>query len=305
MIRFNTLMNLLDSKKMKPRPSMKSLQAFEATARHLSFSRAAEELCVGQSAISHQIKSLEHALNKPLFHRDGSQISLTVYGDALFIVANESFSRLYAITDNLAFKSIFKLKVMAQSAIAIEWLAPRLPAFQEAHPEIEVFLSMAVSGEDFDSSGYDIIVGTWPPPGNFVSNKLRHEIWYPVCAPSLYPRVDVSSPSTLLQHTLFSSENKQDWELWAQSHNVDLVKDKRIQLFSNTLLSTKAALSGRGIALSCDFLAKDLIAQGQLVAIEEFGYELPWGHFSVHYRENSHLSSQIHSFRDWLFSICH
>lgn len=283
---------------------MKSLQAFEATARHLSFSRAAEELCVGQSAISHQIKSLESALDKPLFHRDGSQISLTVYGDALYIVANESFSRLNAITDNLAFKSIFKLRVIAQSAIAIEWLASRLPTFLRAHPEIDVYLSMAVSGEDFDPNSYDIIIGTWPAPSSFTSQKLRHEIWYPVCTPDLYLTIDASEPSTLLRHTLFSSENKQDWELWAQNNNIDLSKDNKIQLFSNTLLTTKAALSGTGLALSCDFLAQDLIKQGQLVAVKELGYELPWGHFNFHYRENSHLSNQIKSFSEWLYSTC-
>ncbi|BDX08153.1 LysR family transcriptional regulator [Planctobacterium marinum] len=283
-----------------PFPSLKSIQAFEATARHLSFSLAAKELYVSQSAVSHQVKSLEKALGKPLFQRQNNRISLTVYGDALYLVARESFARLKTITDNLSYQSKFKIRVMAQSAIAIDWLARRSVHFQQQHADIEVEIAMAVSDTDFDPFDYDVIVATWPQPDNFKSEAIRKEQWYPVCTPELLATIDLSSPTNLLHHTLFSSENKQDWKMWMKQYRIETIEEAELQLFSNTILATKAALSGLGVALSCDFLCYDLVKQKQLAAIKQWPYDLPWGNFTIHYRENSHLSEQIQIFKNWI-----
>ncbi|XOV80617.1 MAG: LysR family transcriptional regulator [Aestuariibacter sp.] len=288
---------------MQKLPSVKAIQTFEVTARHLSFSRAANELCISQSAVSHQIKSLEQALGKQLFLRSNNQVSLTCYGDALYSVASDSFKRLQAITHNLIEQNTLKLKVMAQSAIAVDWLAPRLPWFKKQNPGIDVALSMAISDLDFDAADYDVVIGSWPVPANFVTQKLRVEQWYPVCTPTLFEHIDPNDPVTLLQHSLFSSENGQDWALWMQAQKLGNTLQTDIQHFSNTILASKAALSGLGIALSCGFIADDAIRQGLLIPIKAWSYELPWGHFSIHYRSGSHLSEQIETLLSWLMQL--
>ncbi len=287
---------------MNKLPSLKALHVFEVTARHLSFSKAADELCVSQSAVSHQIKLLESSLGKSLFKREHNQVSLTVYGGSLFAVTSDSFKRIKAITDNLSEQSRPSLKVMAQSAIAVDWLAPRIAFFNELNPNIDVVLSIAVSDLDFDASEYDIIVGTWPAPINFVTQKIREEKWFPVATHEVMEQVDSDEPLSLLGFTLFSSENGQDWQTWMQTRKIDELLPTNITHFSNTILATKACLSGKGVALSCGFLADDLIERGQLTALKHLSYELPWGHFFIHYRQESLLSKQVDAFVDWVMS---
>lgn len=285
---------------MNHTPSLKAIQTFEVTARHLSFSLAANELCISQSAVSHQIKSLEQALGKPLFFRTGNQVSLTCYGDSLYSVASDALRRINAITHNLAEQNSLTLNVIAQSAIAVDWLAPRIAQFNQQHPDTDVSLSLAVNDVDFDAADYDIIIGSWPVPANFSTRLIRHERWYPVCTPELYKKLDPDNPASLLTQTLFSSENGQDWELWMQNHRLSAPGPTSITRFSNTILAAKAALSGLGIALSCDFIVEDMVRQGRLVALRSLAYELPWGHFSVHHRSGSHMKEQIETFMDWL-----
>lgn len=289
---------------MKKLPSLKAIQTFETTARHLSFSRAADELCISQSAVSHQIKSLEKTLGKQLFFRNNNQVSLTCYGDSLYSVAKDSFKRLQAVTSNLIEQNDEQIKVMAQSAIAVDWLAPRIAEFHQQHPQINVMLSLAVSDLDFDASDFDIVIGTWPVPANFFTQKIRFENWYPICSPNIYDQINPQDPSSLISQTLFSSENGQDWELWIQNHKPNMTRPVAMQYFSNTILSYKAALSGLGIALTCDFLAHDAINHGLLKPIRNLSYELPWGHFYIHYRQARHSAEQLQTFINWLMEIC-
>jgi LysR family transcriptional regulator, glycine cleavage system transcriptional activator len=285
-------------------PPLKALQAFEATARLLSFSRAAAELFVTQSAISHQIKQLEDFMGHALFIRERKRITLTQEGDTLQSVVSDCFLRLAAVTNHLVQQESVTLKIMAQSSIAVDWLAPRIAQFRKGYPDIDLLLNMAVYASSFDPNEYDIIIGTWPTQEGFVSRKLREEHWYPVCAPSFLQKINLDTPETLLNCKLYSSENGQDWNLWMQQHQIRNPIKLDMQNFSLALLSVRAALAGEGIALSCGFMVDDLVKHGLLVTIPELSYTLPWGHYQVHYRVGSHNSESIEAFVSWLWALC-
>lgn len=288
---------------MNKLPSLKAIQVFEATARHLSFSHAAKELHVSQSAISHQIKSLENHLGKSLFTRANNAVFLTQYGDMYFSVIKDSFSRIQTITDHLMDNKEIKLKVMAQTSFAVGWLAARVSCFKRKHPDIDVVLSMATNAEHYDPSEYDISIGTWPTPENYKSQQIRKESWYPVFSKAMSNQIDSNDPASILSMPLWSSENGQDWKLWMQEQKLDPSFNLDIQHLSHTLLAGKAALDGQRIALSCDFIVADEVSRGDLMALKELSYSPSWGNYYIHYHAGSHYIDKMEKFIDWLMTI--
>ncbi|KID58980.1 hypothetical protein JF50_00490 [Pseudoalteromonas luteoviolacea] len=289
---------------MSKLPPLKSMQAFEATARHLSFSLAAQELCVSQSAISHQIKSLELFLDKKLFTRSNNKISLTGDGDIFFSVIRECFKRMQTVTDHLILEKNVKLKVIAQTAIAVEWMAPRIPEFNELHPDISIDFSMTGEAEVTDPLEYDVLVGAWPAPPNFITKQIREEYWFPVCAPEIYKKLDLKRPQSLLDFPLISSENGQDWLIWIQQQKLDIPRNLTVQHVSHGLLAAKIAQGKGGIAMSSDFIINNSIKQGQLIALDNLSFHLPWGDFFIHFSAGSHYRDQIETFVEWLIEEC-
>lgn len=283
-------------------PPLKPLKVFEVTARHKSFSRAAEELCITQSAVSHQIKQLEDFFQKPLLHREKKRTTLTQEGDMLLSVVTDSFQRLSAITNHLLSSESFTLKIMAQTSIAADWLSPRLASFANLYPNVEINLGMESYATNFNPDDYDIVIGTWPTPDGFVTQKLRHENWFPVATPAIIDSIDKSSPESLLAFPLYSSEKTEDWNLWMQQHHIRKPVNLHVHQFQLAILGVRAALGGKGVALSCGFMVDDLIVNGRLSGLPELGYELPWGHYHVHFRSNSLASEYINQFVDWLVS---
>ncbi|WP_286829665.1 MULTISPECIES: LysR substrate-binding domain-containing protein [Kordiimonas] len=281
-------------------PPLKAMQAFEATARHLSFSRAADELCVTQSAVSHQVRALEEFLGKKLLTRSGKHVSLTYEGDTFYSVLGDCFKRMASVTDHLVGKDRTTLKLMAQTSLASEWLVPRLHEFNALFPEIDTRLDTFVMATTFEASDYDILVGAWPAPEGFVSQKLRDDSWYPVCAPDLYEQLNKADPASLLKYPLYSTEEGADWTLWMQHQGIRTPAAPDIRHFNLALLSTRAAVAGHGIALSNDFVAGSLMAEGKLVPLRELGYSLPWGQYYLHHRTSSHNADQIGTFIDWV-----
>ncbi len=283
-------------------PPLKAMQAFEATARHLSFSRAADELCVTQSAVSHQVRALEDFLGKKLLERSGKHVSLTYEGDTFFSVLGDCFKRMASVTDHLVGKDRTTLKVMAQTSLASEWLVPRLHDFNASFPEIDTRLDTFVMATTFDPADYDILIGAWPAPEGFVSKKLKDDRWYPVCSPTLLATLDLDEPRSLLSHPLYSTEEGADWTLWMQHQGIRTPVAPTIRYFNLALLTTRAALEGQGIALSNDFVSGDLVKAGALSALKQFSYSLPWGQYYLHHRTSSHNADQIGIFIDWMMA---
>lgn len=281
-------------------PPLKAVRAFDATARHLSFSKAAEELCVTQSAVSHQVKILEEFLGKALFFRRGKQISLTQDGTIFFSVVGDCFQRMSSVTNHLMNEEAVTLKVLVQASIGAQWLAPRIGHFQKENPTIRVALDTEVYEGNFSAKEYDVLVGAWTQPEGFVSRPLNVERWFPVCTPELFAEIDINNPASLLKLPLYSSENGEDWNLWIQAQRLEKPASLDIRYFNLALLTFRASLGGLGIALTSDFIAGEAIKRGSLVPMYELSYSLPWGHYSVHSRSDSHRGKQIDAFNDWL-----
>ena len=281
-------------------PSLKSLQAFEATARLRSFSLAAAELSVSQSAVSHQIKALEQQLEQVLIDRGPQPLQLTESGASLFSVLQDCFFRMRSVCQHLSQVSAGKpLSVVAQTSVAVEWLAPRLDAFASQCPAIETMLHMESAADSVDVSAFDIIIGTWPCPAGFASQSLRPEWWFPICSPAQYALIDPADPASIFQFPLYSSEQGQDWQLWRQQLGLPTPASLQVRQVSLALLATKAVSAGRGFALSNPFIASDAIARGELIALTQWRYQLPWGQYQLHYRAGSRREWQIREFVRW------
>ncbi len=285
---------------LKALPPLKALQAFEATARLSSFSLAGSELFVSQSAISHQVRLLEQQLGVQLIDRRQQPLQLTEAGAALFSVLQDSFYRMRAVCQHLGQKQPKRLRIAAQTSIAVEWLAPRLNAFHRCSGQTETLLHMESSADSLDASQFDLILGTWPCPSGFASRPLRAEWWFPVCSPAQYERLDLQDPACVFNHLRYSSEQGEDWQLWRQQMQLAAPPRQQLQQVSLALLATKAVSSGEGLALSNSFIAGDAVRAGQLKALLQWRYQLPWGQYQLHYRPGGPQQSQIDLFISWL-----
>ena len=198
-------------------PPLNAVKAFEAAARHLSFTRAAEELFVTQAAVSHQIKALEEYLGLKLFRRKNRSLLLTEEGQSYFLDIKDIFTQLADATDRLLARSaIGSLTVATSPSFAIQWLVPRLAKFSEKNPEIDVRIK-AVDDED-GSLTDDVDVAIYYGMGNWQgmrADKLRNEVLIPVCSPLLLngPK-PLEKPSDLRNHTLLHDSSRQDWQAW-------------------------------------------------------------------------------------------
>jgi len=283
-------------------PPLKALNCFEATARLKSFSKAAEELCITQSAVSHQIRLLEQFYGQPLLSRAKKQIELTQSGDMLFQVVQDSWLRLHAISQHLLKQPPVQLKILAQTSIAVEWLAPRLEQFKQQHPQLDTLLDMTSMADQAQQQHYDIVLATWPAPAGFASRRLRAELWYPVCAPAQFALLKGQNAAELLHYPLYSSEGGEDWQLWCQHQQLRLPTSPSLRYVNLALLASKAVSSGSGFALANDFIASSSIKNGQLVALKQFSYQLPWGQYQLHFKTNPTRQLAIDQFISWCFA---
>src|SRR5690348_10422810 len=191
-------------------PPLNSLRAFEAVARHLSISKAAEELSVTPAAVSHQIKTLEDHLGVALFRRDKRNLMLSDAGQACLPGIREGFERLAAAVgeiDSLGLAGI--LTVSVAPSFAAKWLLPRLDSFQAKHPDIDVRVSASMQLVDFSRDDVDMAIrygsGRYP---ELIVEKLMTEAVFPVCSPKLMKGKDApNSPDALRSHTLLHDDS--------------------------------------------------------------------------------------------------
>src|SRR6185437_2200272 len=199
-------------------PSLNGLRAFEAAARHLSFTQAASELNVTQTAISHQIKRLEHELGVRLFIRQNRALTLTAEASEYLPGVRAAFNDLRLATDRLLRREDdHVLTVSTLASLAAKWLLPRLSAFQEAQPGIDVRITTSTGLVDFRSGDVDAAIrygrGNWP---GLRADWLMADEAFPVCSPALLsgPK-PLQRPEDLAQHTLLhATVSREDWQLW-------------------------------------------------------------------------------------------
>ena len=287
-------------------PPLNALRAFEAAARYLSFTKAAEELFVTQAAISHQVKALEAALDLQLFRRLNRRLMLTDAGQLYLPALTEAFDAIDTATARLrADENAGRLVVSVANSLAAKWLLPRLPRFRDRHPEFDVEISALDRLVDFGRDNVDMAIryGLGRYPGLRV-DPLMKDTNFPVCSPGLLAGpVPLREPGDLRRHSLLhddvSTFDAPDWSKWLAAVGVTGVRADRGQRYSHSSLVIQAAIDGQGVALGRSTLVALDLEAGRLV--QPFGPALP----SVYacYVVSPPATAErpkIKAFRDWL-----
>ena len=256
-------------------PALNALRAFEAAARHLSFTRAAEELNVTPGAISQQIRQLEEFAGAPLFRRTGRQVLLTDAGQAALPLLTSAFEMMAEAVHHMrAPARRDRLMISSAPSFAAKWLAPRLERFQEQNPEAEVWVSADMAMTDFNSSDIDLALrhGKGLYEG-LRADKIMSESVLPVCSPDLMSGPHpLRSPADLSHHVLLHDESPEndpsrpDWNAWLKARGVTSVDGNRGPRFTQSSLVVEAAAAGRGVALAKFAIASGDLERGRLIA---------------------------------------
>lgn len=283
-------------------PSLNGLKAFEASARHESFTRAAAELHVTQGAVSQQVKSLEGELGVKLFLREHQRLAITDAGRAYLEVVRDAFDRLSTGTERLLQRQASGLlNVSTSPNFASKWLVHRLGRFSEAHPEIDLRISASLHHVDFAREEIDVAVrhgdGRWP--GLHVTRLCREEL-FPVCSPALLQgERALKAPSDLGNHALLHTNDAAHWRQWLDGAGVAGIDVDRGIVFNQASMAIDAAIQGQGIAMARTALAAwDLLA-GRLARPFAYALEAPFALWIVSPKATADLP-KIATFRQWL-----
>ncbi len=297
---------------MRAPDHLNALRAFEASARHESFSGAASELHVTPAAVGQLVRRLEEVLGTALFHRGASGRTRLVLTDA----ARRALPDIRAGFDRLSLgvarlqegSSTGVLTVTASPAFAAKWLLPRLHRFQAAWPETDVRLDVRMELLDFVAQGIDVGVrygaGAWT---GVTAEKLMSEVIYPVCSPALLHRHRrLRQPSDLaglgLIHDLSVDAHAgfATWSAWLSGAGAGDVETRRGLRINNSAAVLQAAIDGQGVALARSILVRDDLASGRLVRLfPEIEFESALAYYVV-YRPECAAAPKLVAFRDWL-----
>ncbi|MEI6282325.1 MAG: transcriptional regulator GcvA [Alphaproteobacteria bacterium] len=288
-------------------PPLNALRAFEAAARHLNFSRAAEELVVTPGAVSQQIQNLEDYVGAALFKRtprgllltDAAQTALPPLRDAFDRLA-EAASLLTAAVDGR------RLTLTAPPSFAAKWLVPRLGKFEILHPQVDVWLQAGMEVVDFAAGEIDLAIryGAGRYPGLEIE-KLLGETVIPVCAPSLLADHPLNIPADLARLVLLhdgspdADESCPDWSMWLAARGLRNIDGTRGPRFNQSSLVIEAAASGRGVALAKSTLAQADLDSGRLVAPLRDQTAVDFAYYVVHPKAKGRLP-QVKAFTAWL-----
>lgn len=263
-------------------PPLNALRAFEAAARHLSFTKAAEELFVTQAAISHQIKALEEMLGVRLFRRYNRRLELTQAGRSYLPPLCDAFDMMAVATSQIRpAEESGQLKISTLQSFATKWLIPRLTRFREIHPDIDPMISTSHRLVDVEAEEFDVAIrdghGAYP---RLHVVPLMGDRAFPVCSPSLLkgPHA-LRAPTDLRHHVLLhdllvSREGEgPNWRNWLKHAQVAGVDAEKGPGYNDTAMALQAAMAGQGVALARQSLVVDDLAAGLLIC--PFGPEMP------------------------------
>src|SRR5437588_1216472 len=249
-------------------PPLNALRAFEAAARSESFTRAAEELCVTQGAVSHQVKALEAELGIKLFNRERQRLIITDAGREYLTVLREAFDRIAVGTERLVQRQTSGVLTVSTSPdFAAKWLVNRLGRFAEAHPGIDLRISATLHHIDFAREDVDLAVrhgdGSWA--GLDVA-RLSTEQLFAVCSPKLLRgRQRISKPADVLKFPLLHLDDRKDWARWLEAAGVANAELAHGPVLNRASMIIDAAVDGQGIALARTTLAACDLLSGRLV----------------------------------------
>ena len=292
----------------RPIPPLNPLRTFEVAARHLSFTRAAEELFVTAAAVSHQIKTLEESLGVVLFVRQPKSLELTKAGEAYLPGIQRAFKQMAEATHQLHLRgNPSTLRINVPPTFAVKWLIPRLVRFLKAHPAIDVKVSTSAQSVDFDREGFDLAVryGRGVYPGLRAELCLPVEV-FPVCSPVLLQgEPPLRVPADLKHHTLlhddstYTDVSNPNWAMWLDHAGVEGVDATRGPSFWPSHLVINAAIDGLGVALAKRNWVERDIEEGRLVRPFDLSLPVEFSYFLV-YPESRADDEMIATFVDWV-----
>lgn len=281
-------------------PALAALRAFEAAARHESFSRAAAELFVTHGAVSHQIRALEEELGQPLFERRGKRVTLTTNGrvyaervrDALLQIADATRVLQAGNRDK-------RLTISTMPSFAARWLTPRIGSFIERHPELDVELLSSNSLVDFANEEVDIALrmGSGDYPGLYVE-RLLDDVFFPVCSPDFNGGRLPELPQHMAGMPLLRGEGD-PWKPWFEAAGLDWPEPRKGLLLQDSSLLLQAAAEGQGVALIRSSLAYNDLLSGRVVRLFDVSIDCPWLLYFVCAADSLDLP-KVQAFRQWL-----
>ncbi|WP_191630198.1 transcriptional regulator GcvA [Pseudomonas fluorescens] len=285
-------------------PSLNGLRAFEAVARHMSFTKAAEELNVTQTAVSHQIRRLEAELGVHLFLRLAEGLALSEEGQAYLPGIRAAFQELRYSTEQLLegrHESVLTISTLV--SVASKWLLPRLPSFQQAFADIDVRISASTELVDFRKGTIDAAIrygrGDWK---GLQADFLMSDEIFPVCSPALAKTL--STPADLARHTMLqvSGVTATDWSTWlsAAGQPLQLAEGPRLT-FDLAMMAVQAAVDGQGVCIGRSTYVEDDLRVGRLVLPFDLRLKDQLGFYLVTPRETAHVK-KIVAFRAWLLA---
>ncbi|MDX1283004.1 LysR substrate-binding domain-containing protein [Shewanella colwelliana] len=287
---------------MRKLPPLRAIQVFEAAARQRHFSRAAEELCITQSAVSHQIRLLEEHFNQRLFQREGRRLTLTPKGELLYQESARIFNELSDLNQLIAGKKHQTLRLAVYSSFAVKWLIPRLSEFRRHQPDIQIRLDMITDDPVLSDSVADMFITGQNNQTGYWQQLLHRERLIPVCSPNLLNNTQATDLNWLLKQALLVVDEGPlglDWQRWAVSNDVAIPNDSEQHLFSHVLLAIEAAIVGQGVALASDFMVANDIAQKRLIALPFAGIDTGF-EFNFLCKQRRTNEPAIASFINWL-----
>lgn len=278
-----------------------SLRSFEAAGRHLSFSRAAEELFVSQAAISRQIRELEAFVGKPLFERLHRSVELTEAGTALITRLTRSFDDIdRCLTEAMATQCLVRISV--EPSFASGWLVPRLNLFRTKRPDVDVSVDVDARLVEFRSHEADLAIrhsvteSSWPRTD---AERLIDTTVTPVLSPTLLASGrPLMQPDDLRHYTLLHEENRDGWSRWFEAAGICDLAPQRGPIFPDSALAAQAASLGHGVALGDTLLNNQQLQSERLV--QPFETELPFGSYFLVAPDLESLSEPAKAFADWL-----
>jgi LysR family glycine cleavage system transcriptional activator len=302
-------------------PSLSALRAFEAAARHASFTRAAGELHVTQSAVSRHIRGLESELGVPLFLRIGRSVELTTDGERYFSALRDSFDRIAEATQRLRVgRESRVLTVDVLPTLASRWLIPRLALFSDAHHGIEVRMITSIRPVDFAREDIDLAIRVGVPPGQHSEvgapriDLVMAEDWDDLRADPLFPDVLVSvcnhrllerepplrCPDDLRRHVLLHTASRRHaWPDWLCAVGCPDLRPRREISYGHFFMTMQAASEGRGVAIVPEILAANDLSTGNLVMPLPMRVPSAGSYYLLHRGQRARLE-KVKVFRNWI-----
>ena len=288
-------------------PPLNARRAFEAAARHLNFSRAADELSVTPGAVSQQIQNLEDYVGAALFKRTPKGLLLTDAAQTALPALREAFDRLAEAASLLtAAVDGRRLTLTAPPSFAAKWLVPRLGAFEQGHPQVDIWLSAGIELVDLAAGEVDVAIryGAGRYPGLEV-RRLFSETVIPVAAPSHLAENPLNTPADLANHILLHDgspdldDSCPDWSMWLAARGLKSIDGMRGPRFNQSSLVIEAAVNGRGVALAKRTLAAADLEAGRLVAPLQIATAVDFAYYLVHPKAKGRLP-QVKAFVSWI-----